>query len=480
MRKPSEVRAILKRLEAGDVDIIIGTHRVIGKDVKFKDLGLLIIDEEQRFGVGVKEKLRSLKLNVDTLTLTATPIPRTLQFSLMGARDLSVLTTPPANRQPIETHIETFSEDSIRFAIQNEIERGGQVFIINNRVSHLYELQRIVNNLLPDVRTVVAHGQMDGTELESIMLDFIDGQYDVLLATTIIESGLDIPNANTIIINNAHQFGLSELHQLRGRVGRSNVKAFCYLFAPPLSTLTQEARRRLKIIEDFSDLGSGFNIAMQDLDVRGAGDVLGAEQSGFISDIGYETYQKILNEALIELRQNDPQQVFADGAGGQNDTNLLYVADCQIDTDEELLFPDTYISSISERIKLYKVLDNLNSNEEIEKFRAQLIDRFGPLPEVSEQLLHIVGIRKTAERLGIEKLVFKNKQLLLYFVSDQNSAFYQSATFSNIINWIQQNPKRVKLKELKGKLCLAATLQSMCEVAALLTNIENKQLETCE
>ncbi|MBP5419063.1 MAG: transcription-repair coupling factor [Bacteroidales bacterium] len=480
MRKPSEVRAILKRLEAGDVDIIIGTHRVIGKDVKFKDLGLLIIDEEQRFGVGVKEKLRSLKLNVDTLTLTATPIPRTLQFSLMGARDLSVLTTPPANRQPIETHIETFSEDSIRFAIQNEIERGGQVFIINNRVSHLYELQRIVNNLLPDVRTVVAHGQMDGTELESIMLDFIDGQYDVLLATTIIESGLDIPNANTIIINNAHQFGLSELHQLRGRVGRSNVKAFCYLFAPPLSTLTQEARRRLNIIEDFSDLGSGFNIAMQDLDVRGAGDVLGAEQSGFISDIGYETYQKILNEALIELRQNAPQQVFADGAGGQNDTNLLYVADCQIDTDEELLFPDTYISSISERMKLYKVLDNLNNNEEIEKFRAQLIDRFGPLPEVSEQLLHIVGIRKTAERLGIEKLVFKNKQLLLYFVSDQNSAFYQSATFSNIINWIQQNPKRVKLKELKGKLCLAATLQSMSEVATLLTNIENKQLETCE
>lgn len=480
MRKASEVRAVLKKLESGEVDIIIGTHRIIGKDVKFKDLGLLIVDEEQRFGVGVKEKLRSLKLNVDTLTLTATPIPRTLQFSLMGARDLSVLTTPPANRQPIETHIEAFSEDSIRFAIQNEIDRGGQVFIINNRVSHLYELQRIVNNLLPDVRTVVAHGQMDGTELESIMLDFIDGQYDVLLATTIIESGLDIPNANTIIINNAHQFGLSELHQLRGRVGRSNVKAYCYLFAPPLATLTQEARRRLKVIEDFSDLGSGFNIAMQDLDVRGAGDVLGAEQSGFISDIGFETYQKILNEALIELRQNDPQQIFADGAGGTNDANLQYVADCQIDTDEELLFPESYISSISERMKLYKVLDSLNNNEEIEKFRAQLVDRFGPLPEVSEQLLHIVGIRKTAERLGIEKLVFKNKQLLLYFVADQNSAFYQSATFSSIINWIQQNPRSVKLKELKGKLCLTATLQSMSEVAALLNNMENKQLETCE
>ena len=479
MRKASEARDILKRLANGDIDILIGTHRIIAKDVKFKDLGLLIIDEEQRFGVGVKEKLRELKVNVDTLTLTATPIPRTLQFSLMGARDLSVLTTPPPNRQPIETHVQTFSEDSIRVAIQNEIERGGQVFVINNRIQHLYELQRIIHNLLPNIRTVVAHGQMEGSQLESIMLDFVDGQYDVLLATTIIESGLDIPNANTIIINNAHLLGLSELHQLRGRVGRSNVKAYCYLFAPPLSSMTQEARRRLQIIEDFSDLGSGFNIAMQDLDVRGAGDVLGAEQSGFISDIGYETYQKILNEALIELRQTEHPEAFADGAGGNNDANVLFVADCQIDTDEELIFPDTYINSISERMKLYKELDSLADEAAIEKFRAQLVDRFGPLPEVSEQLLHVVGIRQTAQRLGIEKIVFKNKQLLLYFIADQNSAFYQSATFTHIINWIQQNPRRVKLKEVKNKLCLTASIQSMSEVSALLKDMEMKQLEPC-
>lgn len=473
LRKTSEVRDVLRRLAAGEVDIIIGTHRLIGKDVKFKDLGLLIIDEEQRFGVGVKEKLRELKVNVDTLTLTATPIPRTLQFSLMGARDLSVLTTPPSNRQPIITEVNTFSEVAMRQAICYELERGGQVFVINNRIAHLFDLQAVIKKMLPDVRTVVAHGQMEGTQLESIMLDFISGEYDVLLATTIIESGLDIPNANTIIINNAHQFGLSELHQLRGRVGRSNKKAFCCLFAPPLSSLTQEARRRLKIIEDFSDLGSGFNIAMQDLDIRGTGDVLGAEQSGFISDIGYETYQKILAEALVELKQTEYKEIFEkeeEEAKQQSQTDYLFVADTQIDTDEELVFPESYISSISERMKLYKELDSMQSEELIDQFRLNLIDRFGPLPQPSEDLLLVVRLRIVAQRLGVERVLFKNKQLRLFFVSDQQSAFYQSPIFAALIAWIQDNAHSVQLKEVKDKLCLAAKqdIDSIGDVCALL------------
>ncbi len=473
LRKTSEIRDVIKRVENGDVDIVIGTHRLIGKDVKFKDLGLLIVDEEQRFGVGVKEKLREMKVNVDTLTLTATPIPRTLQFSLMGARDLSILNTPPSNRQPIVTEVHTFSEDAMRTAINYEIERGGQVFIINNRISHLYELERVVNKILPDAKTVVAHGQMDGTQLESIMLDFIQGDFDVLLATTIIESGLDIPNANTIIINNAHQFGLSELHQLRGRVGRSNKRAFCYLFAPPLGILTQEARRRLKIIEDFADLGSGFNIAMQDLDIRGTGDVLGAEQSGFISDIGYETYQKILAEALVELKQNEYREIFENEQQTEGQ-EFVFVADTQIDTDEELIFPEEYISSISERMKLYKELDSMQDEAQIDTFRTQLIDRFGPLPQSSVDLLSVVRIRLRAGRLGIERIVFKNKQLFLYFVANQDSAFYQSPIFSGILGWIQSNPRRMQLKESKGKLSLTSKqeLSSMHDVNVLLTDIE--------
>ncbi|MBP5365065.1 MAG: transcription-repair coupling factor [Bacteroidales bacterium] len=480
LRKPSEVRAILKDLEAGNVNIIIGTHRVIGKDVKFKDLGLLVIDEEQRFGVGVKEKLREMKVNVDTLTLSATPIPRTLQFSLMGARDLSVLNTPPLNRQPIVTELHTFSEDAMRNAINYEIERGGQVFIINNRIPHLYDLQAVVGRILPNVRTVVAHGQMEGVKLESIMLDFMNGEYDVLLATTIIESGLDIPNANTIIINNAHLLGLSELHQLRGRVGRSNKRAFCYLFAPPLSTLTQEARRRLQIIEEYSDLGSGFNIAMQDLDIRGTGDVLGAEQSGFISDIGYETYQKILSEALVELKQNEYKELFENenaNAAEQKtpDDGYMFVSDTQIDTDEEIVFPESYISSISERMRLYKELDNIQNESDIETFRTNLIDRFGPIPDTSEQLLFVVKIRLNAQQLGIERLVLKDKTLLLYFVSDQESPFYKSPVFTAVINWLQGNSRRAQLKEAKGKLYLSVkNIRSMSEVYTLLKEMHDR------
>lgn len=464
LRKASEIKNVLKGVKEGNVNIVIGTHRLIGKDVAFKDLGLLIIDEEQRFGVAVKEKLKELKVNVDTLTLTATPIPRTLQFSLMGARDLSVLQTPPSNRQPIETEVRVFSEEAMCEAIKFEVDRGGQVFIINNRINHLMELQRVLAKLMPDVRTVVGHGQMDGMQLESIMLDFIDGEYDVLLATTIIESGLDIPNANTIIINNAHMFGLSELHQLRGRVGRSNKKAYCYLFAPPLAQLTAEGRRRLKIIGEFSDLGSGFNIAMQDLDIRGTGNVLGAEQSGFISDIGYEAYQKILQEALIELKQNDYKELFQSeqGNGDEEETgsekiaveDLMFVSDTQIDTDEEAIFPQTYIESISERMSLYKEADNLQTTEAIDDFKSKLVDRFGPLPQAAEALLQIVDVRIIAQKMGVEKLILKRSKLILHLVSDPNSAFYQSPIFAGIINWMQQNPRKASMKEEKGRLSL--------------------------
>ncbi len=463
LRKTSEIKTVLKGVKEGSVNIVIGTHRLIGKDVEFKDLGLLIIDEEQRFGVAVKEKLKEMKVNVDTLTLTATPIPRTLQFSLMGARDLSVLQTPPSNRQPIQTEVRVFSEEAMCEAIKFEVDRGGQVFIINNRINHLMELQRVLAKLMPDLRTVVGHGQMDGMQLESIMLDFIDGEYDVLLATTIIESGLDIPNANTIIINNAHMFGLSELHQLRGRVGRSNKKAYCYLFAPPLAQLTAEGRRRLKIIGEFSDLGSGFNIAMQDLDIRGTGNVLGAEQSGFISDIGYEAYQKILQEALIELKQNDYKELFQNERGNGEEEGeagtvevgqLMFVSDTQIDTDEEAIFPQTYIESISERMSLYKEADNLQNAEAIEAFKARLVDRFGPLPQAAEALLQIVDVRIIAQKIGVEKLILKRSKLILHLVSDPNSAFYQSPIFAGIINWMQQNPRKVSMKEEKGRLSM--------------------------
>ncbi|MCU4165108.1 transcription-repair coupling factor [Marinilabiliaceae bacterium A049] len=453
LRKPKDIREAIKNLKEGKLDILIGTHRLIGKDVEFKDLGLLIIDEEQRFGVSVKEKLKQLKVNVDTLTLTATPIPRTLQFSLMGARDLSILNTAPPNRHPIITELHVLNEEIIKEAILYEVERGGQVFFIHNRVQNIMEIQDMVRRILPDIKTVVAHGQMDGPTLEKIMLDFISGEYDVLIATTIIESGLDIPNANTIIINNANNFGLSELHQLRGRVGRSNKKAFCYLMAPPLSTLTQEARRRLKIIEEFSDLGSGFNIAMQDLDIRGAGDLLGGEQSGFISDIGYETYQRILNEALLELKETEYQDLYKEEQEKDLE-NAEFVKDCIVETDSELRLPESYIENIAERMQLYRDLDNIEEEEELKAFENNLIDRFGPIPESGQGLFEIVRIRRIAKKLGIEKIMLKNNLLYLYFVSNQESIFFQSQVFSKILLWLQNNPRKATMKEGKSKLYL--------------------------
>jgi transcription-repair coupling factor (superfamily II helicase) len=466
LRKAKDSSDALKRLKEGQLDIIIGTHKLIGKEVKFKDLGLLIVDEEQRFGVSVKEKLKELRVNVDTLTLTATPIPRTLQFSLMGARDLSILNTPPPNRQPIITELHSFNEAIIVEAIRYEVERNGQVFFINNRVQNIGEIEAVVKRLMPDIRTVVAHGQMEGPKLEGIMLDFINGEYDVLIATTIIESGLDIPNANTIIINNAHQFGLSELHQLRGRVGRSNKKAFCYLLAPPLSTLTQEARRRLKIIEEFSELGSGFNIAMQDMDIRGAGNLLGGEQSGFISDIGYETYQRILNEAMLELRETEFKDLYNDEQ--QEPENGKFVADCQIDTDAEILFPESYIENIAERMQLYRELDNIETEEALQKFEQNLNDRFGKLPAESEELIEVVRVRWLAQSLGMERLILKNNQLIIHFIANQQSPFYQSAAFGKILAWLQANHKRANMKEARDKLTLTmpkvGTIKQMKEI----------------
>lgn len=468
LRKPKEVKAILADLKEGKVDILIGTHRLVAKDVEFKDMGLLVIDEEQHFGVGVKEKLRAMRVNVDTLTLTATPIPRTMQFSLMGARDLSILNTPPANRQPIFTEVHTFHEEVVRDAIQFEVERNGQVFVINNRIQSIYELEKKIRHLLPAVKTVVAHGQMDGSQLEQVMLDFIAGEYDVLIATTIVESGLDIPNANTIVIQNAHMFGLSELHQLRGRVGRSNQKAFCYLLAPPLDTLTTDARRRLKIIEEYSDLGSGFQIAMQDLDIRGAGDVLGAEQSGFIADIGYETYQRILNEALLELKETEYKEVFREELA-RNDSKA-YVTDCQVETDLEMRFPESYIQNIAERMHLYRELDNVESEADLQQFETNLVDRFGPVPDAGQKLFDVVRIRRKAKTLGMEKIVFKNNLLYGYFVSNRKSFFYESDTFLQVVGWLQNNSKRAKMTEGRDKLYL--TVQQVKGLSQVLNVLD--------
>lgn len=454
LRHSGDVKEVMKNLALGKVDIIIGTHKLIGKDVKFKDLGLLIIDEEQRFGVSVKEKLKQLKVNVDTLTLTATPIPRTLQFSLMGARDLSVISTPPPNRYPIHTEVHGFSEEIIRDAINYEVSRGGQVFFINNRVNNINDIEILVNRLCPGIRTIIGHGQMDGDKLEKVMFDFVNGDYDVLIATTIIESGLDIPNANTIIINHAQNFGLSELHQLRGRVGRSNKKAFCYLLAPPLTVLTPDARRRLQAIEEFSEIGSGFNLAMQDLDIRGAGNLLGGEQSGFIADIGFEAYHRILNEAIQELKTEEFSDLFEDEheEASKSFTGIKFVNDCNIDTDLELLFPDDYISSISERMLLYRELDNMDNEEVLLLFEKSLIDRFGPIPQSSRELLDVVRLRWEAILLSMERIILKEKKMICYLPSDSGSKYYNTAGFQKLMQWILQNQKICSVKESKGKL----------------------------
>lgn len=453
MKRPGEVKKILKDLKEGKVDIVIGTHRLTSKDVEFKDLGLLVIDEEQKFGVGVKEKLKRLKLNVDTITMTATPIPRTLQFSLMGARDMSIIRTPPPNRYPIVTELHRFDEHLIKEVILYEMARNGQVFFIHNRVETIRDIEGMLHRIIPQVKTCVAHGQMGGEELEKVMHDFIRGDYDVLLATTIIESGLDIPNANTMIINQAQNYGLSDLHQLRGRVGRSNKKAFCYLLTPPLDMVNPEARRRLKAIEDFSGLGSGFNIAMQDLDIRGAGNILGAEQSGFIAEIGYETYQRILNEALLELRDEEFPQLEAD----MPDKCQGYVTDCVIESDFEALIPDTYVENISERIRLYRELDNIGGEEELEKFGKELKDRFGEIPAPVSGLMEIVRVRRRCMDMGVERLLVRNGKMILYFVSDQASPFYQSAVFTNLLHFVQKQELPCRMNEKNDKLTLVFT-----------------------
>ena len=452
-RSAKDTSRILKELAEGKVDILIGTHKIIGKSVKFKDLGLLIIDEEQKFGVSVKEKLRQLKVNVDTLTMTATPIPRTLQFSLMGARDLSVIQTPPPNRYPIQTEVHTFNEEIIADAINFEMSRNGQVFFVNNRIQNLAELKAMIERNIPDCRVCVGHGQMKPEDLEKIIFDFVNYDYDVLLATTIIESGIDIPNANTIIINQAQNFGLSDLHQMRGRVGRSNKKAFCYLLAPPLSTLSPEAKRRLQAIENFSDLGSGIHIAMQDLDIRGAGNMLGAEQSGFIADLGYETYQKILSEAVTELKNDEFADLYADEikAGEEKLSGEGFVDECSVESDLELLFPNEYIPSSSERMLLYRELDKLELDKDVEAFRARLLDRFGKIPPEGEELIRIVPLRRMAKRMGIEKVFLKAGRMTLYFVSNLESPYYQSEAFGKVINYMAQNPRECNLREQNGK-----------------------------
>ena len=461
----------LEELASGKLDIIIGTHQLVNKNVQFKDLGLLIVDEEQKFGVNVKDKLKTIAANVDTLTLTATPIPRTLQFSLMAARDLSVITTPPPNRYPIESQVVGFNEELIRDAISYEIQRNGQVFFINNRIENIKEIAGMIQRLVPDARVGIGHGQMEGTKLEELMLGFMNGEFDVLVATTIIESGLDVPNANTIFINNANNFGLSDLHQMRGRVGRSNKKAFCYFICPPYSAMTDDARKRIQALEQFSELGSGFNIAMKDLEIRGAGDLLGGEQSGFINEIGFETYQKIMNEAIEELKENE----FKDLYESDNDIDTKeYVKDLQIDTDFELLFPDAYINNISERLNLYNELGGIKNEEELIAYENKLIDRFGPLPKEAKALLNSIRIKWIATQMGIERIVMKQGKLIGYFVSDQQSDYYNSKQFRQMLQFVQQhgNICKMKEKETKNGLRLLLTFENVKSISRALEFME--------
>ncbi|MBR6441133.1 MAG: DEAD/DEAH box helicase, partial [Bacteroidales bacterium] len=466
-RSAKEKTQIYKDIEAGKIDILIGTHAITNKDLKFKDLGLLIIDEEQKFGVSVKEKLKQMKVGVDCLTLTATPIPRTLQFSLMGARDLSVIQTPPPNRQPIETELSDFNEELIRDAISYEMSRGGQTFFISNRVENLPEMAGLVQRLVPDARVAMAHGRLDGKEAEDTLMRFVEGDIDVLVATSIVENGLDIPNANTMIINNAHQFGLSDLHQMRGRVGRSNRKAFCYLLIPSYLSLTDDAQRRLRAIEEFSTIGSGFNIAMRDLDIRGAGNILGAEQSEFISEIGYDMYHKILNEAIEELKETDFKELFAAEAEERKE----YVRECTIETDLEVLLPDDYVTSGTERLVLYKELNELTTEEELTAYRSRLQDRFGPVPACVDELISTITLRRMAKEFGIEKLILKQGRMICHLVSNPESPFYSSAGFAKLIRYAQDNPRRVHLKETPERLSLS--IDNIPSIAAALQQMKS-------
>jgi len=461
-KSSKQIKDSLKRLEEGKIDIIIGTHRLVSKDVKFKDLGLMIIDEEQKFGVSVKEKLKVMRANVDSLTLTATPIPRTLHFSLMGARDLSIISTPPPNRQPVQTELHVFNDAMIKEAVSYELDRGGQVFFIHNRVADLPQLGMLIRKLVPGARVGIAHGQLEGDELEDVMLKFINHDYDVLIATTIIEAGLDIPNANTIIINQAHMFGLSDLHQMRGRVGRSNKKAFCYLLSPPLSTLTNEAYKRLSAIEEFSELGSGFNVAMRDLDIRGSGNLLGAEQSGFIAEIGFEMYNKILDEAVQELKDDEFGELFAD------DKDRKYVTFTQIDTDLEVLIPDEYVTNISERYNLYNDIAKLKNETELQAFEQELVDRFGPIPAPVFELFNTLRLQWLGKEIGLEKISYKKETLKGFFVSNTKSSYYQSEQFGKVLAFVQRHASISNLKEVKGQLRIAISNVNSIEYAISL------------
>ncbi|KAA2218899.1 transcription-repair coupling factor [Maribacter flavus] len=462
-RTAKEKKETLENLASGKVDIIIGTHQLVNKNVKFKDLGLLIVDEEQKFGVSVKDKLKSIKENVDVLTLTATPIPRTLQFSLMAARDLSVINTAPPNRYPIESQVIRFNEETVRDAISYEIERGGQVFFIHNRIENIKEVAGMIQRLVPDAKVGIGHGQMDGKKLETLMLGFMNGEFDVLVSTTIVESGLDVTNANTIFINNANNFGLSDLHQMRGRVGRGNKKAFCYFITPPYEVMTTDARKRIEALEQFTDLGSGFNIAMKDLEIRGAGDLLGGEQSGFINEIGFETYQKILAEAIEELKENEFKELYDEVDGPQE---KVYVKETQIDSDFELLFPDDYINNITERLTLYTDLNQIDDEEGLQNFEKQLIDRFGELPPQAEDLLNSVRIKWIANGIGLEKIVMKQGKMIGYFIRDQQSDFYQSENFTRILQYVQSNHQkcRIKEKQTRNGLRLLLTFDGITSV----------------
>ena len=472
-RSAADTKVLLQKLAEGKIDILIGTHKLIGKGIKFKDLGLLIVDEEQKFGVTVKEKLREIKVNVDTMTMTATPIPRTLQFSLMGARDLSIINTPPPNRYPVQSGLYEFDEDIIREAIIYEMERNGQVFFINNRIHNIYEIEALVKRLVPGVRVAVGHGQMPPDKLEKIIVDFVDYEYDVLVATSILESGIDMPNVNTIIINSAHQFGLSDLHQLRGRVGRTNRKAFCYMITPPSNLITPEARRRLQAIENFSDLGSGFNIAMQDLDIRGAGNMLGAEQSGFIAELGYETYQKILNEAVQELKDEEFSDLYREVEAEKPTGTIQYVTDCQIDTDFELMFPVGYIESIPERMNLYRELDNIGNESGLLEFEQRLNDRFGKVPKEGKELIQVVRLRWLAKEYGIEKLTLKNEKWIAHLVNNVKSPYYQSESFGKVLAFMAKHPRRCQLREVKGRRSVVISpIRSITEAYAVLKEIQ--------
>ncbi len=474
-RSARQTRQVTEDLKAGKIDILVGTHKLIGKSVVWHDLGLLIIDEEQKFGVSTKEKLRKLKTNVDTLTMSATPIPRTLQFSLMGARDMSIIRTPPPNRYPIQTELATFGHEIIADAINFEMSRNGQVYFVNDRISNLPELANLIHKYVPDARVAIGHGQMNPDELEKILMGFMNYDYDVLLSTTIVENGIDISNANTIIINDAHRFGLSDLHQMRGRVGRSNRKAFCYLLAPPKSALTPEARRRLEALETFSDLGSGFNLAMQDLDIRGAGNLLGAEQSGFMEDLGYETYQKILNQAVTELKNDEFADIYAEEiAEGRQLSGDDFVEDCAVESDLEMYFPDTYVPGSSERMLLYRELDNISDDRELDAYRQRLIDRFGPVPHEGEELLQVVPLRRLGKRLGCEKLILKQDSMRMQFVSNTASAYYKSQAFDKVLRYIGNYPRRCNLKEVSGKhIMIVSGVKTVGDAVAVLREIDS-------